>query len=83
MNYDRVISKDNFTKNYFDNEAETKSKLKFYGQVRAKKKDVHVVYSVDAKMQIVFLRAFRNYNEYKRFLEDKKEIRKIIAYSRA
>jgi mRNA-degrading endonuclease RelE of RelBE toxin-antitoxin system len=47
---------------------------------RARKEDMHVVYCVDKNMRIIFLRALRNYSEYARFLEDKKEIRKIIAH---
>jgi mRNA-degrading endonuclease RelE of RelBE toxin-antitoxin system len=46
---------------------------------RAKKGDIHIVYCVDRKMRIIFLRAFKNYSEYGKFLEDKKEIRKMIA----
>lgn len=46
---------------------------------RAKKEDVHFVYCVDRKMRIVFMRAFRNYGKYERFLRDKKEIRKMIS----
>jgi hypothetical protein len=30
-------------------------------------------------MKIIFMRAFKNYSEYSKFLEDKKEIKKIIA----
>jgi mRNA-degrading endonuclease RelE of RelBE toxin-antitoxin system len=46
---------------------------------RAKKDGIHIVYCVDKKMRIIFLRAFKNYSEYKRFLEDRKEIEKMIA----
>jgi mRNA-degrading endonuclease RelE of RelBE toxin-antitoxin system len=46
---------------------------------RAKKEGVHFVYCVDKNMRIVFMRAFRNYGEYERFLGDKKEIRKMIS----
>jgi mRNA-degrading endonuclease RelE of RelBE toxin-antitoxin system len=46
---------------------------------RAKKGNIHIVYCVDKKMRIIFLRAFKNYSEYKRFLEDRKEIEKMIA----
>ena len=45
---------------------------------RAKKEGVHFVYCVDQKMRIIFMRAFRNYSEYARFLENKKEIKKMI-----
>jgi mRNA-degrading endonuclease RelE of RelBE toxin-antitoxin system len=48
---------------------------------RAKKEGIHVVYCVDKKMRIIFLRVFRNYNEYEKFLEDKKELRKMIAHA--
>jgi mRNA-degrading endonuclease RelE of RelBE toxin-antitoxin system len=46
---------------------------------RAKKEGTHIVYCVDTKMRIIFLRAFRNYSEYGKFLEDRKEIKKMIA----
>lgn len=46
---------------------------------RAKKESTHIVYSVDKRMRIIFLRAFKNYSEYGKFLEDKKEIKKMIA----
>jgi len=48
---------------------------------RAKKQGVHIVYGVDKKMRIVFLRAFRNYSEYAKFLENKNEIKKIIYHA--
>ena len=47
---------------------------------RAKKGGTHIVYGVDKKMRIVFLRAFKNFSEYKKFLDDKKQIRKILAH---
>jgi len=47
---------------------------------RAKKEGVHIVYCVDKQMRIIFLRAFRNYSEYGKFLEDKKEIKKLLAH---
>jgi mRNA-degrading endonuclease RelE of RelBE toxin-antitoxin system len=47
---------------------------------RAKKGGIHIVYCVDKKMRIIFLRAFRNYSEYGKFLEDKKEIKRMIAH---
>jgi tRNA-dihydrouridine synthase len=46
---------------------------------RAKKEDLHIVYCVDKKLRIVFLRAIRNFAEYKKFLEDKKEISRMIS----
>lgn len=45
---------------------------------RAKKDGTHIVYCVDKTMQIVFLRAIRNFNEYKKFLDDRKQIKRII-----
>jgi hypothetical protein len=36
---------------------------------RAKKDGIHIVYCVDRKMRINFLRAFRNYSEYGNFRE--------------
>jgi mRNA-degrading endonuclease RelE of RelBE toxin-antitoxin system len=46
---------------------------------RAKKGGTHIVYCVDKKMRIIFLRAFKNYSEYGNFLRNKKEIKKMIA----
>ena len=48
---------------------------------RAKEEHMHIVYCVDRKMRIIFLRAFRNFKEYKRFLGDKKEIQNMILHS--
>lgn len=48
---------------------------------RAKKEGIHIVYGVDRNMRLVFLRAFRNFKEYERFLEDKKEIHNLISHS--
>ena len=48
---------------------------------RAKKKGTHIVYCLDKKMQLVFLRALKNYKEYGKFLEDKKEIIKLISHA--
>jgi len=45
---------------------------------RAKKEDTHIVYCIDRTMKIIFLRAIRNFTEYKKFLEDRKEIKKMI-----
>jgi mRNA-degrading endonuclease RelE of RelBE toxin-antitoxin system len=45
---------------------------------RAKKDGTHIVYCVDKTMQIVFLRAIRNFTEYKRFLDNRKQITKMI-----
>ena len=48
---------------------------------RAKKEKLHVVYGVDKKMRMVFLRAIKNFTYYKKFLENRKEILRMIAYS--
>ena len=48
---------------------------------RAKKEGTHIVYCVDRNMRIMFLRAFRNFKEYERFFEDKKEIRNLIIHN--
>jgi hypothetical protein len=45
---------------------------------RAKKERVHIVYCVDKKLRVIFLRAFKNYGAYARFLGDKKEIKRMI-----
>jgi mRNA-degrading endonuclease RelE of RelBE toxin-antitoxin system len=45
---------------------------------RAKKDGVHIVYCVDRTMQIVFLRAIKNFTEYKKFLDDRRQIKKMI-----
>lgn len=45
----------------------------------AKKEGVHLVYSVDPKMRLVFLRAFQNYSEYGKFLADRREVLKALA----
>jgi mRNA-degrading endonuclease RelE of RelBE toxin-antitoxin system len=41
---------------------------------RAKKENLHIVYCVDKDMSILFLRAIKNFEEYKKFIENKKEI---------
>jgi len=46
---------------------------------RARKEGTHIVYCVDRRMRIIFLRAFKNYGEYRNFLENRKEIKKMIA----
>ena len=45
---------------------------------RARKDKMHIVYCVTKDRKIAFLRAIRNYDEYEKFLEDKKMIKKII-----
>lgn len=48
---------------------------------RAKKEGMPIVYGVDRNMRIVFLRAFSNFKEYEKFLEDKREISNMIMHS--
>ena len=45
---------------------------------RAKKEDMHIVYCVDKNMRIIFMRVFKNFKQYEKFLNDKKEISKLI-----
>jgi mRNA-degrading endonuclease RelE of RelBE toxin-antitoxin system len=45
---------------------------------RAKKEGMHIVYCVEKNMQIIFMRVFKNFKQYEKFLDDKKEIRKLI-----
>jgi len=45
---------------------------------RAKKENLHIVYCVDKNMRIIFLRAIRNFDEYKKLLDNKKEIKAMI-----
>jgi mRNA-degrading endonuclease RelE of RelBE toxin-antitoxin system len=47
---------------------------------RAKKEGTHIVYCIDKEMQLIFLRAFSNYKEYGKFLEDKKRLKKLISH---
>ena len=48
---------------------------------RAKKEGTHIVYCIDKKMRIIFLKAIKNFTEYKKFLENRKEIMRIIKAS--
>jgi mRNA-degrading endonuclease RelE of RelBE toxin-antitoxin system len=48
---------------------------------RAKKEGMHIVYCVDKNMRMIFLRAFRNFKEYEKFLEDKKELGNLILHA--
>ena len=45
---------------------------------RAKKDQKHIVYGVDKRMRIVFLRAVRNFTEYTKLLENDKAILNLI-----
>jgi hypothetical protein len=46
---------------------------------RAKIKGVHIVYAITAEPSLVFLRGFKNFKEYKHFLEDRQAILSSIA----
>jgi mRNA-degrading endonuclease RelE of RelBE toxin-antitoxin system len=45
---------------------------------RAKKEGMHIVYCDDKNMRIIFMRVFKNFKQYEKFLNDKKEISKLI-----
>lgn len=45
---------------------------------RAKKEKVHILYCVTKDRKIIFLRAIRNYDEYKDLLDDKKMLKRMI-----
>jgi len=45
---------------------------------RAKIDGVHIVYAIQGKKVIFFLRALKNFMEYTKFLENEKEIKKMI-----
>jgi mRNA-degrading endonuclease RelE of RelBE toxin-antitoxin system len=47
---------------------------------RAKKDGMHIVYCVDKSMRIIFMRVFKNFKEYEKFLDDKKEISKLVLH---
>ena len=38
----------------------------------------HILYAVDGGMRLVLLRAFKNFKEYEKFLEDKKGIQRML-----
>jgi mRNA-degrading endonuclease RelE of RelBE toxin-antitoxin system len=48
---------------------------------RAKKEGMHIVYCVDKNMRIIFMRVFKNFKEYEKFLDDKKEVSKLIMHA--
>ena len=45
---------------------------------RAIKGHSHIVYAIDKQGRLIFLRAFHNFNAYKKFLSDKKMILSMI-----
>jgi len=44
---------------------------------RAKINRVHIVYAINSKKVLMFLRAFKNFGDYTRFLENNKEIKTL------
>ncbi len=53
-------------------------KIGDFSVFRAKINRVHIVYAIDSKKMVFFLRAFKNFGDYTRFLEDDKEIENMI-----
>jgi hypothetical protein len=45
---------------------------------RALKDHVHYVYAIDARYRLIFLRAFHNFTEYRKFIDDKRAIVHLI-----
>ncbi|PIN86475.1 hypothetical protein COV19_04235 [Candidatus Woesearchaeota archaeon CG10_big_fil_rev_8_21_14_0_10_44_13] len=45
---------------------------------RALKGKTHIIYAIDKDHRLIFLRAFENFGMYKKFLNDKKSIEKMI-----
>ena len=48
---------------------------------RAIRRKIHYVYAIDKNKRLIFLRAFENFKYYKKFLNKKKMILKIIDLS--
>ena len=53
-------------------------KIDHFSIFRAKIDGVHLVYAIDDSKKILFLRAFKNFTHYGKFLEDKKAIKKLV-----
>lgn len=45
---------------------------------RAVKEEIHFVYAIDKKFRIIFLRAFKNFKKYEKYLDNENEIEKEI-----
>ncbi len=45
---------------------------------RAKKGEFHFVYAIDERKRLILLKAFHNFKEYKKYLENKKEITRLV-----
>ena len=50
---------------------------------RARKRGAHIVYCVTKDRRLLFLRLIKNYDQYKKLLEDKGMLRKMIETSKA
>jgi mRNA-degrading endonuclease RelE of RelBE toxin-antitoxin system len=48
---------------------------------RAKRGHSHIVYCIDKEIRLVFLRLIKNFDEYRKFMEDKKTIKKLVESS--
>ena len=48
---------------------------------RALQHHTHIVYCIDKQHRLIFLRAFKNFKEYKKFLDHKKELLHFIENS--
>ena len=48
---------------------------------RAKTEGMHIVYCVDKNLRIIFMRVFKNFKEYEKFLDDKKEVSKLVLHT--
>jgi mRNA-degrading endonuclease RelE of RelBE toxin-antitoxin system len=46
---------------------------------RAKELGYHVVYAIDKKKRLIFLRGFKNFEKYKKFLADKRLIKEMAS----
>ncbi len=46
---------------------------------RALHNHIHIVYAIDKQHNLIFLRAFKNFKEYEKFLEEKKKIALMIS----
>ena len=45
---------------------------------RARKDKMHILYCITKDRKIIFLRAIKNYDQYKKLLDNKKELKKLF-----
>lgn len=77
-NYQEVIEKILAGKTaYFTELHKFEEKIGDLSIFRAKINKIHIVYAVNKEKNVLFLRAFKNFNLYEKFLESKKDIKKI------